>query len=146
MAIDANAGEAGSEASKVRTSTVVGGYFALTGRREVMSCAAKAAKALRFMTPARLSVYDTLLERLAQDLEDMAAELGPFIHEKHAMVRSRHVARHRHVAPADQPRIRDGMMGRATRAGRDPRRAVAGEAGDTVDTGGVEGFGQGENI
>jgi hypothetical protein len=35
----------------------------------------------------------------------MAAELGAFIQEKHAMVGQRHVARHRHVAPADQPRI-----------------------------------------
>jgi hypothetical protein len=27
------------------------------------------------------------------------------------MVRQRHVTRHWHVAPADQPRIRDGVMG-----------------------------------
>jgi hypothetical protein len=26
-------------------------------------------------------------QRLAQDLQDMAAALGPFIHEEHAMVR-----------------------------------------------------------
>ena len=38
----------------------------------------------------------------------------------------------RHVAPADQPHIRDGMVGRATRAGHDQRRAVAGEADDVV--------------
>ena len=54
-------------------------------------------------TPARLYVYDTLLERLAQDLEDMAAEHGQFIQEQHAMVSQRHVARHRHVAPAISP-------------------------------------------
>jgi hypothetical protein len=35
----------------------------------------------------------------------MTAELGAFIQEKHAMVGQRHVTRHRHVAPADQPRI-----------------------------------------
>jgi hypothetical protein len=29
--------------------------------------------------PAKLYVYETLLERLPQDLEDMAAELGQFI-------------------------------------------------------------------
>ena len=89
-------------------------------------------KRLRSRTPARLSVEDTLLERLAQDLEDMAAELGPFIQEAHAMVGQRLLARHRHVAPANQPRIRDGVVGRATWAGRDYRRAVAGEADDVL--------------
>jgi hypothetical protein len=34
-------------------------------------------------------------------------------------------------------------MGRATRAGRDPRRAVAGEAGDSVDTRGLNRLGEG---
>jgi hypothetical protein len=45
--------------------------------------------------------------------------------------------------PPDQPRIRDGVVGRATRAGRHPRRAVAGEAGDAVDTRGLNRLGQG---
>jgi hypothetical protein len=48
------------------------------------------------------------------------------------MVGQRHLARHRHGAPADQPRLRDGVVGRATRAGRDPRRPVAGKASDAV--------------
>jgi hypothetical protein len=39
------------------------------------------------MTCGRLSVYGSPLERLAQDLQDMAAALGSFIHEGHAMVR-----------------------------------------------------------
>jgi hypothetical protein len=64
---------------------------------------------LRFSTPARLSVEDTLLERLAQDLEDMAAARGPFI--QHAVVGQRHFARQRPVAPTDQPDIGDGVMG-----------------------------------
>ena len=72
------------------------------------------------------------LERLAQDLQDMAAALGPFIQEAHAMVGQRHFPGHRHVPPADQPRIRDGVVGRATRVGRDQRRPVPGEAGDAV--------------
>jgi hypothetical protein len=42
---------------------------------------------------------------------------------------------------ADQPRIRDGVVLRAKWSGRDQRRTVTGEAGDTVDAGGVEGFG-----
>jgi hypothetical protein len=116
-AIDANAGEAGSKAWKVRTVTVVGAYLALTGRLEGMSRVAKAAKALRSRTPARLYLYDSIIERLPQDLEDMAAALGQFIQAEHAVVGQRHLTRHRHVAPADQPRVRDGLVRRATRAG-----------------------------
>ena len=73
----------------------------------------------------------------------MAAALGQLIKKEHAVVRQRHFTRHRHVAPADQPRIREGVVGRATRAGRDPRRAGAGAAGDAVDTRGLHGFGEG---
>ena len=46
------------------------------------------------------------------------------------------------AATADQPHIRDGVVGRATRAGHDPCRAVAGEARDAVDTRGVDRFRQ----
>jgi hypothetical protein len=74
-------------------------------------------------TCGRLYVENTLLEWLAQDLKDMAAELGPFIQEEHAMVGQRHVTRHRHVAPADQPRIRDGVV-RGARHGRVVTNAV----------------------
>jgi hypothetical protein len=49
--------------------------------------AAVAASPSRSRTRGKLYVCDTRLERLAQDLQDMAAELGPFIHEEHAMVR-----------------------------------------------------------
>jgi hypothetical protein len=69
------------------------------------------------MTPAKLYVYETIIERLAQDLEDMAAALGEFIQEAHAVVGQRHFARHRHVAAADQPHIGDGVMGGAKRPG-----------------------------
>jgi hypothetical protein len=89
---------------------------------EVMSRAAKAGKELIFRTPAKLYSCETILEWLAQDLKDMAAKLGPCIQEEHAMVGPRHVARHRPVAPADQPRIRNGVVGRATRTRRDQRR------------------------
>jgi hypothetical protein len=90
-----------------------------------------------------LYACDTLLERLAQDFKDMAAKLWLFIQQEHAMVGPRHVTRHRHLADADQPCIRDGVVGRATRAGRDPRRAVTSEAGDAVDARGFERFRQG---
>jgi len=43
--------------------------------------------------PARLHSSNTLLERLAQNLEDMAPELGPFIQEEHTLVGQRHLAR-----------------------------------------------------
>jgi hypothetical protein len=46
---------------------------------------AKSAKAERFMALWRLYLYDTLLKRLAQDVEDMASELGQFIQEEHAV-------------------------------------------------------------
>ena len=95
------------------------------------------------MTPARLYSCAAVLERLPQDLQDMAAELGQFIQEEHAIVGQRHVARHRHVAAADQPHIRDGVVRGAKRAGRDQRRVGAGAAGDVMDVGGLKGLGQG---
>ena len=57
------------------------------------------------MTPARWYSCETLLERLAQDLQDVAAELRPFIQKEHAVVRQRHLARHGQVAATDLPRI-----------------------------------------
>jgi hypothetical protein len=59
--------------------TEVDGYGTRPKPVKVSSCAAMVATTLTSRTPARLLVEDTLLERLAQDLEDMAAELGPFI-------------------------------------------------------------------
>jgi hypothetical protein len=59
------------------------------------------------------------------------------------MVGERHFARPRQVPSADQPHVRDGMMRRATRADRDQRRAVAGEAGDAVDARGLDGLSEG---
>jgi hypothetical protein len=90
-----------------------------------------------------LSVENTLLERLPQGLEDMAAELGPFIQEEHTVVGPRPLARPRHAAPADPPDIGDGVMGGATRAGRDQGRPVARAAGDAMEARGLKGFGLG---
>ena len=53
------------------------------------------------MTPAKLYVYETLLEQLPQYLQDMAAALGEFIQKEHAMVGQRHLARHGHMAATD---------------------------------------------
>jgi hypothetical protein len=44
----------------------------------------------------------------------MPAELRPFIVEEYAVVGPRHLARHRHVAPANESHIRDGVMRGAT--------------------------------
>ena len=60
------------------------------------------------------------------------------------MVRQRHVPRYRRVAATDEPRIRDGVVGRAKRGGRDQRRAVADEAGDAVDARGLDRIRQGQ--
>jgi hypothetical protein len=89
-----------------------------------------------------LYVYDTLLERLAQDIEAMAAAFGPCIQAAHAMVCQRRVARQRHVAPADPPHIGDGVMRGATRTAGDQGRAVAGEASDVVEARSLDGLGQ----
>jgi hypothetical protein len=66
----------------------------------------------------RLYVYGTLLARLAQDLDDMAAALGPCIQEKHAVAGQRHLARQRHVAPIN-PRVGMGKWA-ADKASIDP--------------------------
>jgi hypothetical protein len=89
---------------------VVVGYHALPESLMALIRKANSVKELRSRTPAKLYVYDTLLEWLAQDLKDMAAELGPCIQEAHAVMGQRHVTRPRHVAPADPPRIRNGVM------------------------------------
>jgi hypothetical protein len=82
----------------------------------------------------------SIVEELAQDLEDIASTLREPIQKEKPVVYQRHVAAQRHLPAADQPRIRDGLVGRATRAGDDQRRAIAGAAGDAVDAGGVESF------
>ena len=85
----------------------------------------------------------SLLEGLARDLQDVAAELRPFIQKEHPMVRQRHLPGYRHLAPADQPHSRDRVVRGAERPRGDERRALAGEAGDAMDARGVEGFGEG---
>ena len=96
-------------------TVVVGSHRPLPEPTGVMSRAANATKALRFRTTARLYAYDTLLDRLAQDLEHMTVKLGEFTQEAHSVVGQRDFARHRHVAAVDQPFIRDGVVGSATR-------------------------------
>jgi hypothetical protein len=49
--------------------------------------------------------HHAILQRLTQDLEDVATELRQLIQKEHAMVRQRHVAGHWHLSPANQPDI-----------------------------------------
>ena len=91
----------------------------------------------------RLYPCDTVTERLSQDLPNVAAELGELIQEQDAVMGQRHLARHRDMTPADQPHIRDGMVGCAKWAGHDQRRAVASKASDTVEARGLDGLSEG---
>src|SRR5262245_10773328 len=128
----------------VLAEPIFAGYYRASSKPfRVTIRAASAASAVRSSTPERWYVCATIFERLAQDLQDVAAALRPFIQEEDAVVSQRHLARHRHVFPADQSHVRDGVMGGATRASRHQRGAVAREAGDTMDAGGLDGFGQG---
>jgi hypothetical protein len=83
----------------------MGSYHAPPDSPEILNRAAKAAKALRSKTCGRLFLNDTLLERLAQHLEDVATELRPFIQKGNPMVCQRHVTRQRDLTVADQPHV-----------------------------------------
>jgi hypothetical protein len=65
---------------------VMGGYGPRLEPPEVMSRAAKVATTLTSRTPAKLYIDETLLERLAYHLQDVAAEFGQLIQEEHAVV------------------------------------------------------------
>ena len=84
-------------------------------------------------TRARLHACEVVLERLAQDLQDLASELGRLIQEEHPVLGQRHLLRHGHVAASDEAHIRDGVMQGAKRLGGGQRRTVAGAAGETVN-------------
>ena len=83
----------------------MGDYRPLLDSPTAITRRANAAKALRSRTRGRLYVYEAVLERLAQDLEPMTATLRPCIQAEDAVVRPRLLARHRHLAPADQAHI-----------------------------------------
>jgi hypothetical protein len=69
-----------------------------------------------------------MLAQLAEPFKCGAPARGTFLQDTPAVVCQRH------------PRWDDGG---AARAGRDPRRAVAGEAGDAVDPRSLNGLGEG---
>jgi hypothetical protein len=79
MAADPGAEEK-SWLMRVVTVTVVGGgYRLLPESLTALIRMANSTKVWRFRTCGRLYVYDTILERLAQHLQDMAAELRQLI-------------------------------------------------------------------
>jgi hypothetical protein len=128
--------------SCVTVTLVAGGYCAMPDSLTAITRRAKSATALKFSTCGRLYVCDTLLEGLAQHLQDVAAELRPFIEEEHPMVRQRHFSRQRHLAATDQADIGDRVMGGTKGACRDDGGAVAGEAGDAMHPRGLQRFGE----
>jgi hypothetical protein len=77
----------------VIAAEVMAGYGPMLEPPEVVSRAAKVAKTFKLRTSAKLYVHETLLDRLPQDLEDMAAELRQFIQEVHPVVRERPLTR-----------------------------------------------------
>jgi hypothetical protein len=76
---------------------------------------------------------EALLDRLAQTLEDVAAELWQFTQEEHAVVRQRHLTQHGDMPAPNQLHIRGRVVGGAKGMGRDEGGAVAGAAGDAMD-------------
>ena len=120
------------------TATGVGGYWTRAEPLTLGSRAVRVARRLRSRAPAKWYSCETILERLAQDLEHMTATLRPFLQEEHTLVRQRHLARHRHLPPTDQPDIRDGIMGDATPASRDDGAACTGASGDVVHAKGAD--------
>jgi hypothetical protein len=68
--------------------------------------------------------------------------LRPLVQKEYATGgRPRPLARPRDLTAVDQPRSRDGVMWGAEWAASDQGRTPIGQAGDAMDTGGVEGFG-----
>ena len=98
-----------------------GGVVAQFGQESEFAfiCAASPASTARSTTRGRLYLYDTLLERLAQALEDLARALWQLMQEQDAMVRQGPLPRQGPLAAADQADVGDGMVGGPEGARRD---------------------------
>ncbi len=86
---------------------------------------------------------DTLLERLAEDFQDVALALGEFIQEEDTMVRQGHLPWQGPLAAADHAHLRDRVLRGPERARGDEGGAPPGEASDAVNARGLERFRQG---
>jgi hypothetical protein len=71
----------------VATTVVVTRYRALPESLAITTRTAVPARLLRSRTRGRLYSCDALLERLPQDLQDVAAARRPCIQQEHPMVR-----------------------------------------------------------
>ena len=81
-----------------------------------------------------------VFERLAEDFEDVAGELGELVEEEQAVVGEGDFAGARDHAAADEAGVGDGVVGRAEGAVGDEAFVAVEDAGDGVDLGGFEGF------
>jgi hypothetical protein len=88
-----------------RHSDISGCHGALLPFLTVVPLPSKIIKSFRLRTRGRLSLGDALLQRLPQDLEDLAAELGQFIQPAPAVVGQRPLARQRPWAPTDPSHV-----------------------------------------
>jgi hypothetical protein len=75
-AADSGAEEESWLMSVVTVTVVAGGYRAVRESLTAITWRAKSSIALRFRTCGRFYSCDAILKRLAQGLEDMAAEFG----------------------------------------------------------------------
>ena len=81
-----------------------------------------------------------VFEGLAEDLEDVAGELGELVEEEQAVVGEGDFAGAGDHAAADEAGVGDGVVGRAEGTMRDEAGVFIEDAGDGVDLGGLEGL------
>ena len=79
-----------------------------------------------------------VFERLAEDFEDVAGELGELVEEEQAVVGERDLAGARHHAAADQAGVGDGVVRRAEGPVDDQALLLVEHARDGVDLGGLK--------
>jgi hypothetical protein len=72
----------------------------------------------------------------------MAAALRKLIETHNPVVRQRYLAWHGHLAPTDQPDVRNGVVRSAKGARGDHGGADAGQASHAMDARGLQCFGQ----
>jgi hypothetical protein len=98
----------------VTSTVVIGGYRTLPECLMTITRRANSAKVLRSRTPAKLYSCETILQRLTQDLNDMAAKVGDLVEKEYTVVSQRHLARHRRMPPPIRPTaamVRQGAKG-----------------------------------
>jgi hypothetical protein len=88
---------------------------------------------------ARVYMGDPLLERLAQDFEDIVG-LRQLVSAQDPVVHQGDLFRQRYLAIADQTNSGDGVVRGVERAGGNKGRVPSGEARDTTDARGLDGF------